>query len=106
MRRVRPRFKNRRCSNCGHEFAVWFRIFCMKHRTGQKIVFLYLILLAALVVLLAGDLYRCYARPETSWVHRGYVAVRDVVAPSAPTPARPARSAPNPDAPPPSPSPY
>lgn len=82
------------------------RVFCMKHRTGQKIVFLYLVLLAVLVVLLAGDLYRCYTRPETSWIHRGYVAVRDVVAPSAPTPARPARSASNPDAPPSSPSPY
>lgn len=78
----------------------------MKHRTGQKIVFLYLVLLAALVVLLAGDLYRCYARPETSWIHRGYLAARNVIAPSAPTPAHPVRSAPNPDAPPPSPSPY
>ena len=106
MRRIRPRFKNRRCSNCGHEFAVWMRVFSMKHRTGQKIVFLYLVLLAALVVLLAGDLYRWYARPNTSWLHRGYEAVCDLVAPQTATPVRRSSSSANPDAPPTGPSPY
>ena len=95
MRRVRPRFKNRRCSNCGHEFAVWMRVFSMKHRTGQKIVFFYIVILAALVVLLATDLYRWYDLPDSSWLHRGYEAARDAL--QLPSPRRAPTT---PDAPP------
>ena len=81
-------------------------VFCMRHRTGQKIVFLYLMLLAVLAILLAGDLYRWFARPNTSWLHRGYEAARNLVAPQTSAPARRSSSAANPDAPPTGPSPY
>lgn len=69
----------------------------MKHRTGSKLAFLYLMLLAALSVLLLSDIYCWYARPSSSWLHSGYVAVRDICQPLA---GRLRNTATNPDAPP------
>ena len=103
MTHVRPRFKNRRCSNCGHEFAVWMNVFCMKHRTGRKLVLLYFVILAALAVLFAADLYRWKARPSSSWLHLGYDAIRNVC--ELPT-GHPRNTATKQDAPPPGMSPY
>ena len=97
MMRVRPHFKNRRCSNCGHEFAVWMGVFSLKHKTGHKIAFLYLVLLAVLAVLAASDLYRWKTHPDTSCLRSGYNAVRALFESQLDRPARPAAS---PDAPP------
>ncbi len=76
MGRVRPRFKNRRCSNCGHEYAVWFGALAVKHSTGRRIVFLYLCLVSVVAILLLTDLYQLAVNPDASWIHRGIEAVR------------------------------
>ena len=76
MRRLRPRFKNRRCSSCGHEFAVWCG-FAMRHTTGRKVAFFYVVLMTLLTILLCVDLYRLRARPETSWIHKTVDYVRN-----------------------------
>ena len=75
MGRVRPRFKNRRCSNCGHEFAVWYGV-PMKHTAGKRIVFLCMMIWAFLAVLVGTDLFRLCVNPRTSWIHQGIEAVR------------------------------
>ena len=85
MRRLPPRFKNRRCSNCGHEFAVWCGI-PMKHGTGRKLAFLYVVLIVVCAILLCSDLYRLRTNPDKSWFLRGIDAIRNakgLVSPSS-----------------------
>ncbi len=77
MGRVRPRFKNRRCSNCGHEFAVWYGV-SMKHAAGKRIVFLCMVVWAFLLVLVGTDLFRLCVNPRTSWIHQGIEVVRNL----------------------------
>ena len=88
MRRIRPRFKNRRCSNCGQEFAVWCGV-PMKHTTGRKLAFLYVMLVVVLAILLCADLYRLYANPSKSWIHRGFEAVLNIKSLVAPRSGQP-----------------
>lgn len=66
MNRIRPRMRNRRCSNCGHEFALWFHRFSFKHRTAHQIVFLYTVLWLLLVVCVFVDLYTMTVNPDDS----------------------------------------
>jgi hypothetical protein len=66
MNRIRPRMRNRRCSNCGHEFALWFHRFSFKHRTAHQIVFLYTVLWLLLVVCVCVDLYTMTVNPDDS----------------------------------------
>lgn len=71
MGRIRPRMRNRRCSNCGHEFAVWIGHSAFKHKTARRIVFLSTVAATIPAVLLCVDLYRLAANPGTSWIRRG-----------------------------------
>ena len=66
MNRIRPRMRNRRCSNCGHEFALWFHRFTFRHRTAHNIVFAYLVLCFLLVVCVLVDLYTMTVDPDES----------------------------------------
>ena len=75
MSRIRPRMRNRRCSNCGHEFAYWCHRFCLRHGFAKKIVFLYQSLLWLLVVCIAVDIYRWTTNPDTSVLHRLLLAI-------------------------------
>lgn len=78
MGHIRPRMRNRRCSNCGHEFAVWIGHTTFKHSTAHRIVFLYIVVVAIAAILLCVDLYRLSTYPTSSWMHRGADAIRSL----------------------------
>ena len=76
MNRIHPRMRNRRCSVCGHEFALWFHRLCFRHKTAQRIVFLYQFLFWLLLVLLAVDLASLYYNPDASYLRRAFFYIR------------------------------
>ena len=46
MKRV-PKMKNKRCSDCGREFALWLAFISMRHRTAKKVVGVWIFLWCA-----------------------------------------------------------
>ena len=57
MRRI-PKMKNRRCSNCGHEFALWLHGVPLRHSVAKKLaglwIFMWCAALSVAVGLLVG----------------------------------------------------
>ena len=68
---------NRRCSVCGHEFALWFKCLSLKHSTAHNIVFLSHVLLCLLAICVAVDVYQMSVDPLDSYILKASAAVGD-----------------------------
>lgn len=77
MNHIHPRMSNRRCSVCGHEFALWFKCLSLKHRTAHNIVFLSHVLLCLLAVCVAVDIYQMSVDPLDSYILKAAATIGD-----------------------------
>jgi len=61
MKRI-PKMRNKRCSHCGREYALWLSCLAMSHRVARRLVRCWLltwgVLLATGVGLLVGFIVR------------------------------------------------
>lgn len=79
MRHIRPRMRNRRCSDCGHEFALWYHRFTYRHSTAHSIIFIWNVVVWCLIILLLVDIYRMTIDPQSSILYILYSVLRNLI---------------------------
>ncbi len=65
MGKIWPPMRNRRCSNCGHEFALWCGM-TFKHTTARWMTFAFKTLAAVVVMLVLVDAITAVKNPDRS----------------------------------------
>lgn len=79
MGHIHPRMRNRRCSNCGHEFCLWFHRYPFKYKRARMIVLLWNAAVWVAGILLVTDLYKLIANPSHSALYLLYQFLHSLI---------------------------
>lgn len=65
---IRPKMRNRRCSGCGWEYAVWLGFLSMRHESARRVVFCCVVFWTAVAMLVITHVVSSYFRLRAATV--------------------------------------